>query len=131
MDVNLSLEHDVLLHESLRAARAALFRASIVLAWSDFADYLSRLIAVNSGVHDDASPTEDYQPRRDARLVNTGKTLRLYGETTRKTLEGLLNDCHQCAHPAPYDPGLRETEVFLTRIIGVMEDLRKQWPTSH
>jgi hypothetical protein len=127
----LSLEHGVLFRESLRAARAGLFRASIVLAWSDFAEYLSRLISVNSGVQDDASASEDYQPRRDARLVNTGKTLRLYGETTRKTLEGLLNDRHQCAHPTPYDPGVRETEVFLTRLIGVMEDLQKRWPTSH
>jgi hypothetical protein len=123
----LNLEQSLLLHESVLAAQAGLFRASHVLAWIDFSDYLSKLVAPDTGSNSSPDSVDD-EPRRpkDIALINIGRRLRLYNEATKKVLEGLLNDRNQCAHPSEYNPNLNDTMTFLGRLIGVMEALGKQ-----
>ena len=114
-----SQERNLLLQESLRAAQAGLFRASHVLAWSEFADYLAGLVV-----------SVDAQRRwqNDDTLINIARDLHLYDEATSRTLRALLVDRNQCAHASEYNPTVIETATYLGKLIGVMEDLRKRYP---
>ena len=123
----LSLAQELLL-DSLTAAEAGLFRASHVLAWGGFTDFLYRPFTVDKvtskrpawkiGKREDIFRTSDYQ------LIELGKELDFYDNTTMKTLHGLLNDRNRCAHGSKYLPDLNETLGFLSKLLHVVKDFQ-------
>ena len=130
----LSLEQDELLRDSLTAAEAGLFRASHVLAWGGFTDFLYKPFTIGKvkskrpawkiNTRDDIYRTSDYQ------LIEVGKELEFYDNTTMKTLHGLLNDRNRCAHGSKYLPDLNETLGFLSKLLHMVKDLQTS-PNGH
>lgn len=113
----LSLEQDLVLWESLRAAEAGLFKASHVLAWSEFADYLGKLVT---------SMVAERRWSNDATLINIARDLHIYTEQMKTTLHSLLVDRNQCAHATGYHPTLSDTVAFLNKVISMMEKIQRR-----
>jgi hypothetical protein len=128
----LLLEKDDLLQDSISAAEAGLFRASHVLAWSGFTDFLYRPFTTESvrTVRSRIETSEDLHRTSDYDLIKVGKELRFYGNTMMKTLHGLLNDRNRCAHGSEYSPDLHETLGFLSKLLHMIEELQAT-PSGH
>ena len=127
----LSLEKDELLRDSITAAEANLFRASHVLAWSGFTDFLYEPFVIDevSSILPKVKTRADLYRFNDHDLIEVGKRLGLYDNTTMKTLHGLLNDRNRCAHGSRYAPDVNETIGFLSKILHMINDL-KHSPTG-
>jgi hypothetical protein len=122
----LSLEQDELLRDSLTAAEAGLFRASHVLAWSGFTEFLYKPFTISKvrTLRPKITTEDDLDRAPDFDLIQVGKELGFYNETTKKTLHGLLNDRNRCAHGSRYDPDLNETLGYLSKVLHVISDLK-------
>jgi hypothetical protein len=122
----LSLEQDELLRDSLTAAEANLFRASHVLAWSGFTDFLYKPFTIGEvkTVLPAIKTWNDLYKTSDHQLIETGKKLDFYDNTTMKTLHGMFNDRNRCAHGSRYSPDLNETLGFLSKLLHMIKDLK-------
>lgn len=122
----LSLEHDELIRDGFTAAEAGLFRASHVLAWSGFTEFLYEPFTIGKvgTLRPKITTQDDLDRASDFDLIQVGKELGFYNETTKKTLHGLLNDRNRCAHGSRYDPDLNETLGYLSKILHVISDLQ-------
>jgi hypothetical protein len=124
----LSIAQDELLRDSLIAAEAGLFRASHVLAWGGFTDFLYKPFTIDA--LKTARPewkiktSDDIYRRADYQLIELGKELSFYDNTTMKTLHGMLNDRNRCAHGLKYSPDLNETLGYLSKLLHMIEDLQ-------
>ncbi len=128
----LSLVQDELFRESLRAVEAGLFRASHVLAWAGFIDFLhtfissaglAKITAVRSGwgLH----VAEDLRDHADYQVIEAARDAGFYTKTVMKALHGLLNKRNEAAHPSEYFPDLNETLGYVSEIFHRIEVLMK------
>jgi len=125
---DLRLEREGLLRDGLRAAEADLLSASHTLAWGGLVDFLYKPFTVEA-VNDkrprwQLESLEDLHAKPDSQLINVGKELGYYGESTRKTLQGLLHDRNRCSHGSGYSPVLDDVQGFYSKIFHVITDLR-------
>ena len=122
----LSLEHDELLRDGLTAAEAGLFRSSHVLAWSGFAEFLYKPFTISKvrTLRPKIITEDDLDRAPDFDLIQVGKELGFYNETTKKTLHGLLKDRNLCAPGSRYNPDLNETLGYLSKVLHVISDLQ-------
>lgn len=127
----LSLQQDELFREALRAVEVGLFRASHVLAWSGFVDFLHELIDGRGAVAIAAArPTwavksaEDLRDHADFQVIELGRELGLYTKTVMKALHGLLNKRNEAAHPTDYFPDMNETLGYVSEIFHRVERLK-------
>lgn len=127
----LSLQQDELFREALRAVEVGLFRASHVLAWSGFIDFLHVLIdAEGSATIGAARPgwsvksAEDLRDHADFQVVELGRDLGLYNKTVMKALHGLLNKRNEAAHPTAYFPDMNETLGYVSEVFHRIERLK-------
>ncbi len=127
----LSLRQDELFREALRAVEVGLFRASHVLAWSGFIDFLHVLIdAKGANAIAAARPAwmvrtaEDLRDHADFQVIELGRDLALYNKTVMKALHGLLNKRNEAAHPTDYFPDMNETLGYVSEIFHRIERLK-------
>lgn len=129
-----SLEQNILLQDSLRAAEAGLFRPTHVLSWGGFIDLLCEHFPVDSVKREypkwQIESIEDLHRVKESQLIDAGKKLGLYNQTVANTLHGLLNDRNQLAHGSGYFPDLNETLGFLRRLFRVIESLQRGIPAD-
>ncbi len=128
----LSLAQDELFRESLRAIETGLFRASHVLAWAGFVDFLhSHVVAGGLPALKAARPNwtvrlaEDLREYADHQVIEAGKDLGLYNKTVMKALHGLLNKRNEAAHPSDYFPDLNETLGYVSEVFHRIERLKR------
>ena len=127
----LSIQQDELFREALHAIEVGLFRASHILAWAGFIDYLHVLVAsqgtsailtVRPGWT--AKTAEDLREYADYQVIELGKELRLFTRTVMKALHGLLNKRNEAAHPSDYFPDMNETLGYVSEIFHRIEQLK-------
>ncbi len=121
----LSLNQDELFQQALRCLEGRLFRASIVMAWAGFMDYLEERIMSDgfTKLHQ-ARPNWHFTTVEDLRekipehqLIEACKDIRLCSKNQTKALLGLLNKRNECAHPSEYFPDLNESLGFISETL--------------
>lgn len=127
----LSLRQDELFREALRAIEVGLFRASHVLAWAGFIDFLhDRIFSTGTGALQAARPNwsvksaEDLRDYTDYQVIEAAKELRLCNKTVMKALQGLLNKRNEAAHPSDYFPNMNETLGYISELFHRIERLK-------
>jgi hypothetical protein len=127
----MSVQQDELFREALRAVEVGLFRASHVLAWAGFVDFLHVLVTVQGGAALQAvrpnwtvASAEDLRDYADYQVIETGKELGLYNKTVMKALHGLLNKRNEAAHPSDYFPNMNETLGYVSEIFHRVDRLK-------
>lgn len=127
----LSIHQDELFREALRAIEVGLFRASHVLAWAGFVDFLHALVASKGcPALEAARPSwkvktaDDLREHADFQVIELGKELGIYNKTVMKALQGLLNKRNESAHPSDYFPDMNETLGYMSEIFQRVERLK-------
>jgi len=128
----LSLKQDELLRQSLRCAESSLFRASHVMAWAAFMDFLEEKVSAGklAKLHEirPAWPTRSIEELREGvpehQIVEATRDLGLCTKNETKALLGLLNKRNECAHPNDFYPGLNETIGYVAEIINRISQLQ-------
>ena len=122
---NLTLQQDELLRQSLRCIESSLFRASHVMAWAGFMDFLEEKLAEDNLVKlksqypnwTAASVEELRESVAEYQLVEAARVLGLCTRNQMKSLHGLLSKRNECAHPSSYLPGLNESLGYVAEIL--------------
>ena len=122
----LSLSQDELFRQSLRCVEHGLYRASHVMAWAGFMDFLEEKLASDGLVKvrnirptwKGASMEEMREYVNEYALVEITQPLGLCTKNEMKALLGLLNKRNECAHPSGYSPGLNETLGYFSELLG-------------
>ena len=122
---NLSLKQDDLMRQAMRCSENALFRASHVMAWAAFMDFLEeKLESDGLSKVKTARPAwkgatmaemREYVP--EAQLVEVCQTIGLCTKNEMQALGGLLRKRNECAHPSNYYPSLNETLGYISEIL--------------
>jgi len=127
----MSVQQDELFREALRAVEVGLFRASHVLAWAGFVDFLHMRVAAQGGAALKAvrpnwtvKLAEDLRDYADFQVIEAGKELALYNKTVMKALHGLLNKRNEAAHPSDYFPDMNETLGYVSEIFHRVDRLK-------
>ena len=127
----LSIKQDDLFRQALRCIENGLFRATHVMAWAAFIDFLHQKLAEDGFVKLKtvrpkwklATP-EDLREQSDSHIIVAAKDVRLLRKTEQKALQGLLNRRNECAHPEDFYPGLNESLGYLSELIGRIKTLK-------
>lgn len=121
----LSLKQDELFRQSLRCVENSLFRASHIMAWSGFIDFLVEKLATNQfeKLHN-AMPNwkfdttielcENYS---DFAIIEASYATKLWSKGEKKVVQGLLSKRNECAHPSDYFPELNETLGYISELL--------------
>lgn len=127
----LSVQQDELFREALRAIEVGLYRASHVLAWAGFIDFLHvRVFASGTAALLTIRPkwsissAEDFREYADYQVVEAGRDLRIYNKTTMKAIHGLLNKRNEAAHPSGYFPTMNETLGYVSEVFNRVDQLK-------
>jgi flagellar biosynthesis chaperone FliJ len=121
----LSIQQDDLFRQSIRCAEQQLYRASHVMAWAAFMDFLEVKIASKGfpALHiaypswSACKTVEDLRENVvEFQLVEAAQKLNLCSKTQKKALHGLLNKRNECAHPSDFYPELNETLGYISEV---------------
>jgi hypothetical protein len=130
----LSLQQDELFRQSLRCLEHGLYRASHVMAWAGFMDFLEEKLASDGLVKLKAlrsswkgSTIEEMREYvNEFSLIDVTQPLGLCTKNEMKALHGLLNKRNECAHPSGYAPGLNETLGYLSELLARIQKLQSK-----
>ena len=130
--VGLSLQQNELFQQALTCIEREIYRASHVMAWAAFIDFLEQkmasdgLVKVRSKRPDwvkYASIEEIRENGTEHELIKVAYDVRLISKGEMKTLHGLLSTRNQCAHPTNYRPGLNESIGYVAQLLNQVEQL--------
>jgi hypothetical protein len=134
----LSLQQDDLFRQALRCAEQGLYRASHVMAWAAFMDFLERRLAADElkKLHATYPKWAKFKSIEDLReeiaeyaITEATRKVGLCKKTEVKALQGLLNKRNECAHPSSYYPGLNDTLGYVSEILNRVQHLQSvQYP---
>lgn len=103
------------LGESLRCIENELYRASHVLAWAAYIDYLEeRLLEKAFPDKDETWLRENYT---DHRIIEQCRVNGLIMKQEEPSVKGLLSVRNECAHPTGFFPDLNESLGYVSAII--------------
>jgi hypothetical protein len=131
---NLSLKQDELFRESIRCIENELFRASVVLAWSGFIDYIFEKISVE-GFHKIKGSRSNWkydssekmiENQSDYSIIEALKEAKLITKDDMKAFQGYLNTRNNCAHPSDYFPDKNETIGYLSGLLNQIRRLQNR-----
>lgn len=112
------------LGESLRCIENELYRASHVLAWSAYVDYLEELLLKKAFPgKDETWLRENYT---DHRIIEQGRVNGLIGKQEETSIKGLLSVRNECAHPTDFFPDLNESLGYVSAIISRIQGLNNR-----
>ena len=129
----LSLVQDELFRQALRCVEHGLYRASHVLAWAGFIDWLQHELMNNWFVELATkrpkwkiATVEDLQEQfPESQHIEACRAVGMFRKTVEKALQGLLNKRNECAHPSEYFPDLNETLGYISELFRRIESLRR------
>lgn len=121
----LTLKQDDLMRQALRCCENALYRATHVMAWAAFMDFLEEKLESDGLVKvkaarpnwkgDTMAEMREFYP--EMQLVETCEIIKLCTKNETQALVGLLRRRNECAHPSDYYPGLNETLGYISELI--------------
>lgn len=132
---SLSLYQEALFKEAVACIEKGCFRASHVMAWAAFMDYLERKIASDGlkkvkEIMEGWSKFKDIEELRENvsehQLITAAKKIDLLSKQEMKTLHGLLAKRNECAHPSSYDPGMNEAIGYVSELLKRIRGLEKK-----
>jgi hypothetical protein len=133
----LNLKQSGLLEEALRAIETSLFRASIVLAWAAFVDFLEEILATDGlvAVHQArpnwskwATLEELTENVAEHQLIEAARAVRVLTKAEMKGLHGLLSKRNECAHPSGYLPSMNESLGYSSELLNRMQAIAQRRP---
>jgi hypothetical protein len=130
----LTLKQDELMRQSLRCMESKLYRASHVMAWAGFMDFLEEKLGSDGFVKLHAArPAWTFKTVEDLRetivehqIVESTMPVGLCAKSEMKALLGLLNKRNECAHPSDFFPDLNECLGYFSELLKRIETLRKK-----
>ncbi len=133
---NLSLQQVELFEDSLSCIEQKLYRASIVMAWAGFMDFLEAKISADGLVKiKQVRPAwikfksiEEIRENvaTEHELIKVAKDIDLISKAEMKRLHGELSRRNECAHPSPYQPDLNESLGYVAGLINFIEKISKK-----
>jgi len=133
---NLSLQQVELFEDSLLCIGQKFYRASIVMAWAGFIDFLENKISSDGLVKiKKVRPAwSKYNSIEEIRenvateheLIKVAKEIGLISKAEMKRLHGELSRRNECAHPSPYRPDLNESLGYVAGLINLIEKIGKK-----
>jgi hypothetical protein len=130
----LTLKQDDLMRQALRCMEKELYRASHVMAWAGFMDFLEEKLGSDGFVKLRAhrakwvfaNVIELRESVVEYQIIDAAWDVGLCEKSEAKALQGLLNKRNECAHPSDFYPGLNETVGYFSEILQRIETLRKK-----
>jgi hypothetical protein len=130
----LTLKQDDLMRQSLRCMEKELYRASHVMAWAGFMDFLEEKLGTDGfgKLHAQrpkwifANVVELREMVVEYQIIEAAWDVGLCEKSETKALQGLLNKRNECAHPSDFYPGLNEAIGYFSEILQRIETLRKK-----
>jgi hypothetical protein len=130
----LTLKQDDLMRQALRCMEKELYRASHVMAWAAFMDFLEEKLGSDGFVKVRASRpkwlfasvVELRETVVEYQIIDAAWDVGLCEKSEAKALQGLLNKRNECAHPSDFYPGLNEAVGYFSEILQRIETLRKK-----
>ncbi len=128
----LSLRQEELLRDALKCIERDVPRASIVLAWTAFMDFLEEKISEDGlkTIHKAYPKWKKYKTIgelkdwiSDYQLIEAGKKIGFLTKNETKTIHGLLSKRNECAHPGDYCPRYHEPLGYIDEILNRIEYL--------
>jgi hypothetical protein len=130
----LTLKQDELMRQALRCMENELYRASHVMAWAGFMDFLEEKLGSDGFVKLRsvrtkwvfASVEELRETVVEYQIIDAARDVGLCEKSEAKALQGLLNKRNECAHPSDFYPGLNESLGYFSEVLKRIETLRKK-----
>lgn len=130
----LSLRQDDQFRQSLRCIENGLYRASHVMAWSAFIDFVQEKLGedgysrLRSTVKNcTVASSDDLREKyNDHMVIQMVHDVGLVGKTEMKAYHGLLNKRNECAHPSDFYPDHNESLGYVSEPIARLESLQKR-----
>lgn len=133
---NLSLQQEKLFEDALSCIEQKIYRASIVMAWAGFMDFLETKMSSDGLVRiKQVRPAwTKYTTIEEIRenvateheLIKVAKEIGLLTKAEMKRLHGELSRRNECAHPSQYSPDLNESLGYFAGLINQIEKLNKK-----
>lgn len=128
----LSLRQDQLFREALKCVENGLYRATHVMAWAGFMDYLQEKMVSHyftkiKSVRPKWTITSVDDLREQApehQLIQVCRQVGFLNKNEEKAFLGLLNRRNECAHPSDYYPSLNETLGFISELLSRINSLQ-------
>ena len=122
----LNSKQEELIRESLKSIEVKLFRASVVLAWSAFIDYLEDLLLRK--VHTSMTKEKLQDTFNDSNIIDQLKSKDFLTTIQERSIRALLYKRNECAHPNSYNPDINQTLGYVSEIITRLGALMLQYP---
>jgi hypothetical protein len=129
-----TLKQDDLMRQALRCMENELYRASHVMAWAGFMDFLEEKLGSDGFVKLHAARVKwvftTLEELRESyveyQIIDAAWNVGLCEKSEAKALQGLLNKRNECAHPSDFYPGLNESLGYFSELLQRIETLRKK-----
>ncbi len=130
---SLSVKQDDLFRQALRCLENKLFRASHVMAWAAFMDFVEvklgedgyKRVNVARKNWTIACP-EDLREYPDHQVLECLTLVGLISKTEEKALKGKLSTRNECAHPSDYYPELNTSLGYVSDLINRVAAIQKR-----
>lgn len=130
----LNLKQDDLFRQAFTCLERECFRASHVMAWAAFMDFIEEKLFEDKGKKLrslrpswKASSSEELRENvNEYQIIDILENVGLCVKSEKKALHGLLNKRNECAHPSEYFPGLNDGLGYITELINRINTLKQK-----
>ena len=131
----LSLLQNELFEQALICMERGIYRASHVMAWAGFMDFLEQKISSDGLVKIKSirlgwlkynSIEEIRENLPEHQIIEAARDIGLLSKSETKTILGLLSKRNECAHPSGYNPDMNESLGYVSELINRIEKLNSR-----
>jgi hypothetical protein len=130
----LNIKQDDLFRQAFTCLERECFRASHVMAWAAFMDYIEEKLFEDKGkklqglrpLWKASSPEDIRENVNEYQIIDVLDLVGLCVKSEKKALHGLLNKRNECAHPSEYFPGLNDGLGYITELLNRINMLKKK-----
>jgi hypothetical protein len=130
---SLSIKQEELLNDSIICLEHGLFRASHVMAWASFIDFLEEKMSSDGLVKAKTTRADwcKYGSIEEVReyvgeytIIEVAKGIGLISKSEMKRMHGFLSIRNECAHPSNFYPNLNEALGYLSNILQLISGIK-------
>lgn len=130
----LNIKQDDLFRQAFTCLERECFRASHVMAWAAFMDFIEEKIFEDDGkkiralrpLWKASSPEEVRENVNEYQIIDSLDSIGLCVKSEKKALHGLLNKRNECAHPSEYFPGLNDGLGYISELLNRINTLKNK-----
>ncbi len=128
----LSIQQEELFKQALDCVKMAIYRASHVMAWAAFIDFIEQKIASDGLVkvksvfmgwskYNTIEELRENVPEHQ--IIEAANKIKLLSKSEEKTILGLLSKRNECAHPSNLKTNLNESLGYISELLNRIDDL--------